>query len=254
MRSRLFKPCLPALMVVALACAGPFSGRVSAQEGGAKLWYKTANVTYKPKPDRKPPERPRKRVEPKSLLTLQWRLFERENGNVKNEVDPKTVFGPADQVKLAITANQAGYLYIINQEQGKDGVLLFPDPNVNGGANYVEKNKEYFIPDKCDNEPDAADCWMEWTPKPDTENLVVIFSRDEITTLPKTVTKAHDVVKRADIEKIMANSTKKVRPYFGSGKLAVPGAEAARYPTWVQNTDTADNEDLVTTIKIKHGE
>ncbi|HEX8089844.1 MAG TPA: DUF4384 domain-containing protein [Blastocatellia bacterium] len=254
MRSRLFKPCLPALMIAALACASLLSGRVSAQEGGAKLWYKTANVTYKPKPDRKPLDRPRKRVEPKSLLTLQWRLFEREKGNVRNEVDPKTVFGAADQVKLAVTANQAGYLYIINQEEGKDGVLLFPDPNVNGGTNYVEKNKEYFIPDKCDDQPDAKDCWMEWTPEPDTENLIVIFSRDEITTLPKTVSKAHDVINRADIEKIVANSSKKVKPFFGSGRLAIPGAKAARYPTWVQNTDTTDNEDLVTTIKIKHGE
>jgi hypothetical protein len=241
-------------MIAALACPGLFSDSVSAQEGGAKLWYKTANVTYKPKPDRTPPARPRKRVEPKSLLTLQWRLFERGNGNERNEVDPKTVFSSEDQVKLAITTNQAGYLYIINQEEGKDGKLLFPDSTVNGGSNYVEKNKEYFIPDKCDDTPDARDCWMEWTRAPGAENLVVIFSRDEITTLPKTVSKASDVINRADIEKIVANSSKKVKPYFGSGRLAIPGAKAARYPTWVQNTDTADNEDLVTTIKIKHGE
>lgn len=263
MQPRLIKLCLMTLMTAALACTNLFSVPVSAQEGGAKLWYKTANVTYKPKPDRAPSasDNPRRRAEPRTrltiprtLLTLQWRLFERGNGNVREEVDPNKVFAPDDQVKLAITTNQVGYLYIINQEEGKDGILLFPDPNVNGGSNYVAKNKEYYIPGKCEDTPDPNDCWMRWTQEPDTENLIVIFSRDEITTLPKTASKVNDVIKRADIEKIVANSSKKIKPYYGSGKLAIPGAKAARYPTWVQNTDTTDNEDLVTTIKIKHGE
>lgn len=253
MQSRLFKPCLLTLVVAALACANLFSDRASAQEGGAKLWYKTANVTYKQKPDRKPSGPARKPVERKSLLTLQWRLFEREDGNVRAEVDPKKVFASNDQIKLGVTTNQPGYLYIINQPEGKDGRLLFPDPTVNGGKNYVAKNKEYFVPDKCEGEdkPDAEDCWMDWA-EPDTENVIVIFSRDEITSLPRNVKNRGDVIKREDIENIIARSSKKVTPF--TGKLAIPGAKAAQYPTWVQNTDTADNEDLVTTIKIKHGE
>ena len=240
-------------MIAALACAGLFTNRASAQEGGANLWYKTANVTYKPKPDRKPPAgvTTRKPIERKQLLTLQWRLFVREDGNVRSEVDPKKVFASNDQIKLAVTTNQAGYLYVVNQPEGKDGVLLFPNPNVNGGKNYVAKNKEYFVPDKCSDKPDAEDCWMDW-PEPDTENVIVIFSRDEITSLPGTVKTAGDVIKREDLENIVARSSKKVKPF--TGKLAIPGAKAARYPTWVQNTDTSDNEDLVTTIKIKHGE
>jgi len=231
-----------------------FSGQVSAQEGGSGLWYKTAKITYKPKPDRKAMASapPRRTVERKSLLTLQWRLFERNDGNVREEVDPARVFAANDQVKLAVTTNQAGYLYIINQPEGKDGRLLFPNPNVNGGKNFVAKNNEYFIPDKCSDTPDAKDCWMEWSPEPDTEYLIVIFSRDEITTLPSSVKRAGDVIRRDDIEKVVANSSKKVKPY--TGKLAIPGQKAARYPTWVQNTDTRDNEDMVTVIKIKHGE
>jgi hypothetical protein len=251
MHSRIFKPFTLVIILAAFVCASLRTDRVLAQEGGAGLWYKTATITYKKKPDRKPVGH-RKTVERKSLLTLQWRLFERGNGNVRDEVDPKRLFASNDQVKLAITTNQAGYLYIINQPEGKDGLLLFPDPTVNGGENFVAKNKEYVIPDKCDNTPDAKDCWMEWTPEPDTENLIVIFSRDEITTLPRTVKKARDVIKRADIEKIVASSSKKVKPY--TGKLAIPGQKASLYPTWVQNIDTRDNEDLVTIIKIKHGE
>jgi hypothetical protein len=262
MQSRLLKPCLLTLMIAALACANLFSSPVSAQEAGSKMWYQTAKVTYKPKPDRKPPavvqpdRKPpavgqRKPVYRSPFLTLQWRLFERGDGNVKNEVDPKKVFAFDDQVKLAITANQAGFLYVVNQPEGKDGILLFPDPNVNGGKNYVEKNKEYLLPDKCDDKPDSKDCWMDWTAEPETENLIVIFSRDEITTLPGTVKNANDVIKRDDIENIVARSSKKVRQTKG---YAIPGAKPARYATWVQNIDTSDNEDLVTTIKIKHGE
>jgi hypothetical protein len=249
MQSRLLRACLLTLITVFLILS---PGLVSAQEGGAGLWYKTAKITYKPKPDRKAPPVKRKPVEQKSLLTLQWRLFERSDGNQREEVDSNKLFASNDQVKLAVTANQAGFLYIINQPEGKDGRLLFPNPTVNGGENFVAKNKEYFIPDKCSNTPDAKDCWMEWSPEPDTEYLIVIFSRDEITTLPRSVKNAGDVIRREDIEKVVANSSKKVRPY--TGKLAIPGQKAALYPTWVQNTDTRDNEDLVTIIKIKHGE
>ena len=251
MQSRLFRPCLLILIFAALVCANLFSDTVSAQEGGAGLWYKTANVTYKPKPDRKAPAAPRKTVERKSLLTLQYRLFERANDNAKEEINPTKAFASNDQVQLAVTTNQTGYLYIINQPEGKDGVLLFPDPNVNGGQNLVAKNKEYLVPDNCVDKPDPKDCWMGWD-EPDTENLIVIFSRDEITKLPQSVQKAHAVIKKEDIKKIVTNSSKNVKPF--TGKLAIPGQKAARFPTWVQNIDTRDNEDLVTIIKIKHGE
>jgi hypothetical protein len=254
MQSRLIRPCLLTLIIAALVCGNLFSDRVSAQEGGAGLWYKTANVTYKKKPDRKPSPRPRIRVEKKTLLTLQWRLFERGEDNVREEVDPNKVFASNDQVKLAVTANQPGYLYIINQTEGKDGILLFPDPTANGGDNYVEKDKEYYIPDKCSDKPDVDDCWMGLNPEPKivnpTENLIVIFSRDEITTLPRRVKTAGDVIKRYDIAKIVANSSKQVKQVKGS--YAIPNQSASRYATWVQNTDTRDNEDLVTVIKIKH--
>ena len=252
MLSRLLKPCLLTLITAALVCGSLFSDPISAQEGGAGLWYKTAKITYKPKPDRPVSTTRRPPTERKTFLTLQYRLFERQNDNVKEEVSPNKTFGPKDQVKLAVTANQAGYLYIINQPVGQNGVLLFPRPDVNGGNNYVAKNKEYFIPDKCSEELGAEDCWMEWTPAPDIENLIVIFSRDLITSLPRSVKNAGDVIERGSIEKIVANSSKQVKPF--TGKLAIPGQKAARFPTWVQNTDTRDNEDLVTIIKIKHGE
>jgi hypothetical protein len=255
MQSRLLRPFLLTLITAALVFGSLFSDSTSAQEGGAGLWYKKANVTYKPKPDRKPTTTsttPRPPVQRKTLLTLQYRLFERGYDNAKEEVIPNKTFGPKDQVQLAVTTNQAGYLYIINQPEGQDGKLLFPDPNVNGGQNFVARNKEYLIPDNCVDKLDPKDCWMGWSPEPDTEKLIVIFSRDEITTLPRSVKNAGDVIERRGIEKIVANSSKQVKPY--TGKLAIPGQKAARFPTWVQNTDTRDNEDLVTIIKIKHGE
>ncbi|MCI0486248.1 MAG: DUF4384 domain-containing protein [Blastocatellia bacterium] len=219
----------------------------SAQVQGADLWYSKATITRKKKPNR-PPVRQKKVVA--SLLTVQWNLLKRGDGNIKMEVDPETVFETGDQVRLSITANQNGFLYIIAQPEGRNGVLLFPDPTVNDGKNYVTKDKEYLVPYHCDDKPDPEDCWMEMTPPAGTEKLLVIFSREKITTLPDKVKKAGDEVRAEVIEAIEAGSEQKVEKI--TGKLVIPGRPVVPYATRVRNINRNDNEDLMTVIEIKH--
>ena len=186
------------------------------------------------------------------MLTLQWHLLQRVNDTTQKEVDPTQEFQTGDKLKLAITVNQTGYLYIVNQPEGKDGVLLFPDLRINKGQNYVVKDKQYVIPSYCQDYEDPKDCWFKMAPPAGTETLIVIFSRDKITTLPNEISKPYAPVRRALVEQLIASSEQKVKQV--TGELTIPGRNAVRYATRAQNTNLEDNEELIATIELRHSE
>lgn len=247
---RLSKACLIAGIGLALIVPG----LVQAQKQGAPLWYSVVTVNRVKKPDRKQ-VRPAPKVQKAALLTLQWHLLQRGEGNKPREVDARKEFETGDQLRLAITTNQDGYLYIVNQRPEKDGVLLFPDLRINGGMNRVLKNQEYMIPSYCkelEDLKDPKDCWMEMSPPSGTETMIVIFSRDKITTLPNEVTEPYSPVKSSIVDGLIASSQQKVEQW--TGELAIANKKAVRYATRVQNINHRDNEELIATIAFTHGE
>lgn len=221
-----------------------------AQKSKAPVWYATASVTRVKKPDRKVKKPlPKKQTVP--LLTLQWRLMERGEGNVKLEVDSAKEFHTGDYLQMAVTPNQDGYLYILHYMKGQDGQFLFPAPHINSGKNFVKKDQEYFVPSRCSHIPEEKDCWLEMEPPAGTENFIVIFSRDPITTLPEQVEPPGAApVKEEIIKKLETESGQKVEEIQNPPKIRalVP----VRYAKWVRNINTKDNEELITTIRIKH--
>jgi hypothetical protein len=222
-----------------------------AQKQGAKLWYARAEIKRVKKPNHNTGNISSKPVTA-SLLTLQWHLMKRLTGNRPEIIDPRQTLRTGDQIKLSITANQDGYLYIINQPEGKDGVLLFPDPLVNDGKNFIKKDQEYLVPYRKEDIADPTDAWMELSPPAGTETMIVIFSRDQITTLPNEVSRPGDAIKPEVIADLKATSQQKVKESFGN--FAVPGRKAVPFATRVKNINTRDNEDMITTIAIKHGQ
>lgn len=223
---------------------------VAALGDNPLVWQKPATITRVKKVNH---EHSGPRQQMTSLLTLQWRLFQRGEGKTQREVDPKTVFRFKDHFRLALTTNQDGFLYIIHHEEGEDGSVIFPDPNVNGGSNAVKKNEEYVVPRACENIEDPKNCWIEMDEKPGIEDFIVIFSRDRITTLPNQVAKASGVVLRGEIEKLKADF-RQSDVVQTSGRLAIPGQSKSFYATRLQNTNRKDNEEIIANIQLKHGE
>jgi len=255
MRSRISKTCLIAATVGGLLVPVFIAPGVDAQKQGAPLWYKVDTVKRVKKPDRKsPPLPPTQRV---NLLTLQWRVLKRGDGNVQQEADPRQVFHNEDQLKLAVTTNQDGYLYVIHRMNNGDGKLVFPDPRSNEGRNQVKKNQEYIVPSYCPVFPDPKDCWWEMTPPTGSENFIVVFSRDEFEKLPRRVTMnngeyEYPIIKRDLIEDLRNTSRRDVKE--ATGRLRIPGKPAARFATWLQNSNLKDNEELIATIQLRHGD
>jgi uncharacterized protein DUF4384 len=251
MLPRLFRFSLTRLVIAGLLIQAIFTGPALAQKQGAALWYAKASVVRVQKPGRKRKQPPAK-VEQTSLLTLQWRVVKRGDGNVKQEIAPVTDFRTNDQLQMAVSPNQDGYLYIVHYQEGQDGQLLFPAPHINAGLNFVKKNQEYFVPSRCSNVPDADDCWITMVPPAGTENFIVVFSRDQITKLPNEVSETGRVVVKPDIiEELKSLSQQKVKEFK---PVAVRGLTISKYGKWVRNTNLKDNEELITTISLKHGE
>ena len=258
MRSRLSKTCLIAVAALTFLVPDLFVPVVDAQKQGAPLWYSVVTVKRVDKPNRKRTHPvPKTGKQRAALLTLQWRLLERGNGNVQQDADPSQVFHNEDEFKLAVTTNQDGYLYVIHRTNNGDGKLVFPDPRSNGGRNEVKKNQEYIVPSYCPSFLDPNDCWWKMQPPTGRENFIVVFSRDEYDKLPHQVTAnsgdyEYPLIKRDLIEDLINTSRQKVKE--ATGRLTIPGKQAARFATRLQNINLEDNEELIGRIQLKHGD
>lgn len=266
MRSKLSNYFLIAVLGGALV--GPLTGAETlvATEGNPNFWDQPVKFTQpaKPKPNRvRPASRPRpdsNGMEENPLLAVKYQVLRRGDGNYQESVDPIGQFKIGDQLKLAITPNQNGFLYVVHRSVGMDGKVIdkpnviFPDPRINNGLNAVEKDRLYVVPQYCQAYPDPKDCWWEITPPNGKEFFTVIFSRDRIDDLPNKLT-AEDVARDAGaINEGIIEAIKR-----GSGQALAQERIASSRRTgrgddtiYVRNTSRKDNEELIDTIELKH--
>jgi hypothetical protein len=56
------------------------------------------------------------------------------------------IFHANDEIRLSVTSNEKGYLYIVQQGSSGTWSPLLPDAQINGGVNFIEAYKKYEIP------------------------------------------------------------------------------------------------------------
>ena len=186
------------------------------------------------------------------LLTLKYQVLEHQ-GDKEVSIDPDKQLLTGDQIKLAITTNQSGYLYVIHRTVNTSGEIIdkprlaYPDPRAKGGENLVKKDNAYRVPEDCKDLDDPEDCWWELTPPAGREIFNVIFSRDKIASLPAPGSE----VDLSLLDKIKASSLAKEKLQKGtkardvSGKLLADGV-------FVQNPNREDNEEIFWTFELNH--
>src|SRR6185503_15161119 len=121
-------------------------------------------------------------------LRLEWRVLKVRclAGGQQEEVSPLATFNYNDRLRLAIKANQTGYLYIINETEGDDGRIvygpkqIFPDSRIMNGQNISMKNQEIILPAACPPVDDPCDCAWKFTETAGRETVIVIFSREQL--------------------------------------------------------------------------
>jgi len=251
-----------AMGLVALGFCTVFTGAVLGQEEKT-TWDKPQQVQRQEKPKRvyhptaKAKVRPKVQLSP--LLTVQYRvLIKRSDGSV-GESSVASRFHAGDQLRLAVTANQEGYLYVIYQKENEDGLVMFPDSRVNDGGNYVGKNKEFILPPVDCPLPDPNGCWYTVSDDPAKEFFIIVFSRDQILDLPNKPGGA-EAVKSALASGVLKKSV--IDSYITSARLqdykiysrpARASSPSSRYAVWVTNVNRSDNEEIIMRVPLNKG-
>lgn len=247
------------LLLLATAGLVPALGQESST-----TWDKPQQVVRKVKPKRvyRPTKKYRQRpkVEPVPLLTVQYRLLIKRPDGTEGESSLASVFHPGDQLRLGVTANQDGFLYVIYQKEGQDGIVQFPDSRVSNGENYVDSNREFILPPTNCPAPNPSECWYKVNSDPEKEFFIIVFSRDQIVDLPQKNGEvspeareafASGVLRKAVIEEYIKSA--RVQDYKIYSRPARARSPASRYAIWVTNTNRADNEEIILRVPLNKG-
>lgn len=227
-------------------------------------WDKPAQVQRQVKPKRvyRPHRkyRTRPKVETAPLLTVQYRVLIKRSDGSEGESSLASVFHTGDRLRLGVTANQDGFLYVVHQKEGEDGLIMFPDSRVNHGENYVTNNQEFILPPVDCPLPDPDNsCWYEVTDDPAQEYFIIVFSRDQITDLPNTAggpdaikrVLTSGVVKKDIIESYIKSA--RVQDYKIYGRPRGASTLASRYAVWITNMNRLDNEEIILRVPLNKG-
>jgi serine/threonine-protein kinase len=135
--------------------ASPVSPASPATEPGAKEMFTSNDASVSP--------------------GLRFRMIQAGDADAPIDVDPAKDFQTGDRIRFAFESNINGYLYVAQQGTSGNWTVLFPNPQINGGRNAVERFKEYEVP--------QGD-WFRFDGPAGTERVFVFLSREPMNTLP----------------------------------------------------------------------
>src|SRR5215813_2304056 len=236
---------------------------VAVGQESSTTWDKPQTVQRQAKPKRVYRPTPKAKVRPKTqlapLLTVQYRVLIKRPDGTSGESSLASVFHAGDQLRLGVTANQSGFLYVIYQKENEDGLIMFPDSRVNNGENYVNRNQEFILPPVNCPSADPDECWYKVTNDPAKEFFIVVFSRDQIVDLPNTAggneavrsALTSGVLKKEVIDSYIRSA--RMQDYKIYSRPANATNPGSRYAVWVTNINRADNEDVIVRVPLNKG-
>jgi hypothetical protein len=102
-------------------------------------------------------------------LGLRYSILRSSGGGDYREAAPDTVFHSGDRIRVAVEANDSGYLYIAMKGASGAWRILFPTAEIAGGDNRVESGHRYTIP----SDPSR----FAFDQQPGEEQLFIVLSR-----------------------------------------------------------------------------
>jgi hypothetical protein len=114
-------------------------------------------------------------------LALGYTILMKDDTGRLFVADPAREFKTGDRFAVALETNADGYLYLFSAENGRDPELLFPNAQIEGGANAVQAHVRATFPTG-----PAADVeyFIDVTDPPATEHLFIVFSREPLADVP----------------------------------------------------------------------
>jgi hypothetical protein len=115
-------------------------------------------------------------------IGLGYTLFMRAADGRAVRVEPMREFRSGDRIRLALEPNIDGYLYIFDSEDGGPVRMIYPDPRLDGGDNWIEAHVPVEIPSS--EESDERLRWFEFYGKPGGDRLYVVVTREPLKSVP----------------------------------------------------------------------
>lgn len=110
-------------------------------------------------------------------VALGYTILMKDGAGRLSVADPARTFRTGDRIAVALETNADGYLYLFNASDGKNPEMLFPNAQLDGGANAVAAHARATFP--ADPTHD-----IEFTDPPAAEHLFIIFSREPLAGVP----------------------------------------------------------------------
>jgi hypothetical protein len=114
-------------------------------------------------------------------LALGYTILMKDDTGRLFVADPSRVFKTGDRFAVALETNADGYLYLFSAENGRNPELLFPNAQIDGGANAVQAHVRATFPTGASSD---VEYFIDVTDPPATEHLFIVFSRRPLEEVP----------------------------------------------------------------------
>jgi hypothetical protein len=114
-------------------------------------------------------------------LALGYTILMKDDTGRLFVADPRHEFKTGDRFAVALETNADGYLYLFSAENGRNPELLFPNAQIDGGANAVQAHARATFPTGASAD---VEYFIDVTDPPAAEHLFIVFSRRPLADVP----------------------------------------------------------------------
>jgi hypothetical protein len=121
-----------------------------------------------------------KRMQP--AIGLGYTIFMRDASGRSIRVEPSREFRTGDRIRLALEPSVDGFLYIFDSEDGGSPKMIYPDPRLDGGDNWIEAHVPIEVPSSEESEDRLR--WFEFYGQPGGDRIFVVLTRQPLPIVP----------------------------------------------------------------------
>ena len=119
---------------------------------------------------------------PAGAIGLGYTLFMRDPSGRGVRVEPGHEFHSGDRVRISLEPNVDGFLYVFHTEGAGQPEMIYPDPRLDEGENWIEAHVPMEVPSS--EQPDERYHWFVFDNNPATERLYVVVTRKPLPSVP----------------------------------------------------------------------
>jgi hypothetical protein len=119
---------------------------------------------------------------PAQAIGLGYTLFMRDLSGRSLRVEPGHEFHSGDRVRISLEPSVDGYLYVFHTEGAGQPEMIYPDPRLDEGENWIEAHVPMEVPSS--EQADERYHWFVFDNNPAIERLYVVVTRQPLPSVP----------------------------------------------------------------------